>query len=104
MEGKKQNKTKNKNKNKNIKPFCKERLAVPRVDAFAGWAKGKWLNLRNCFLLTSGGKQVFLWQGEGASDALRRQAALVIDRHISIIATCGPTHTHHRAEKGPPPP
>lgn len=42
-------------------------------------AKRKWLNSRDCFLLTSGGKQLFLWQGEGASDALRRQATVLAD-------------------------
>ncbi|ELR14973.1 villin headpiece domain containing protein [Acanthamoeba castellanii str. Neff] len=42
-------------------------------------AKRKWLNSRDCFLLTSGGKQLFLWQGEGASDALRRQVTVLAD-------------------------
>jgi hypothetical protein len=53
-------------------------------------AKRKWLNSRDCFLLTSGGKQLFLWQGEGASDALRRQATVLAD----VLAKVPDTHTH----------
>jgi len=42
-------------------PFAVRAVQIP--------AKRKWLNSRDRFLLTSGGRQVFLWQGEGASDS-----------------------------------
>lgn len=50
-------------------------------------AKMKWLNSRDCFLLNAGGKQLFLWQGQGASDPVRRQASALANVLLKDLGT-----------------